>query len=89
MSLFELGRVVGTPAALAALEEAGVEPLELLRRHASGDWGVVPKEDARENELSVERGYRVISSYSVGEEKVWIITEADRSVTTILLPGEY
>lgn len=89
MSRFELGRVVGTPAALAVLEEARVESLELLRRHVSGDWGVVPKEDAKENELSVERGYRIISSYPVEEGKVWIITEADRSVTTILLPEEY
>ena len=86
---FELGRVVATPAALAVLEEAVVEPVELLRRHHAGDWGFVPAEDARENERSVQRGYRIISSYPVGEEKVWIITEADRSSTCLLLPSEY
>lgn len=93
MGRFELGRVVGTPAALEALDLAGVDPLELLMRHQGGDWGVVPKEDARENELSVKNGYRILSAYElhptgVGRE-VWIITEADRSVTTILLPSEY
>lgn len=90
---FGLGRVVGTPAALEALEESGVNPATLLGRHASGDWGVVPEEDARENELSVERGYRIISSYEVNQSgvsrRVWIITEADRSATTLLLPSEY
>ncbi len=86
---FELGRVVATPGALDAMEEAGTEPSELLRRHLSGDWGEVPKEDARENELSLKHGFRVLSSYPVGGRKVWIITEADRSSTCLLLPSEY
>jgi len=59
---FELGRVVATPGALDAMEEAGTVPSELLRRHLSGDWGEVPKEDARENELSLKHGFRVLSS---------------------------
>ena len=88
---FTLGRVVATPGALEVLEETGTDYLELLRRHARGDWGEVPAEDARENERSVREGFRVISSYRVGEEdaKVWLITEADRFSTCLLLPSEY
>ena len=65
------------------------DPAGLLARHVSGDWGEVPHEDARENELSVRQGFRIVSSYTVGGERVWIITEADRSSTCILLPEEY
>ena len=65
------------------------EPAGLLVRHVSGDWGEVPHEDARDNELSVQEGFRILSSYTVGGERVWIITEADRSSTCILLPEEY
>jgi hypothetical protein len=89
--LFSLGQLVATPAALALLTGAGVSPVELLARHRSGDWGEVPPEDARENELSVLWGFRILSSYRVGErgESVWIITQADYSSTCILLPEEY
>ena len=87
--LFPLGWIVATPGALDALEAADVAPAALLARHQTGDWGTVPPEDAAENELSVERGFRIISSYSVVDERVWIITEADRSATTLLLPSEY
>ena len=88
-ALFELGRIVATPAALSVL--APEEPLVLLQRHQSGDWGDVPPADARENRLSVKRGFRVLSSYRVGPDgvKLWVLTEADRSSTTILLPSEY
>jgi hypothetical protein len=88
---FPLGRVVATPGALEVLAETGTDAQALLVRHQSGDWGEVPPEDARENRTSVERGFRVISSYTVGEdgERVWIITEADRSSTCLLLPREY
>ncbi len=90
-ALFPLGRVVATPGALEVLEYTRTDALELLRRHIAGDWGEVPPEDARENRLSVRNGWRVLSSYPVGEagEKVWIITEADRSSTCLLLPSEY
>jgi hypothetical protein len=90
-ALFNLGRLVATPGALALLKKAGKNPAPLLKRHQSGDWGEVPLEDARENELSVIQGFRIISSYPVGEadERVWIITEADRSSTCLLLPSEY
>jgi hypothetical protein len=84
-----MGRVVATPGALAVLEDAGQDAGELLARHNSGDWGEVPREDARENDLSVRRGYRILSSYRVGQSKVWIITEADRSSTCLLLPEDY
>lgn len=87
--LFELGRTVGTANALIFLAQNGVSYSDLLARHISGDWGAVPPEDARENELSVKEGFRIISSYPVGDGKVWIITEANRSATTVLLPEEY
>ena len=87
---FALGRLVATPGALDALQQAGQSGYELLRRHASGDWGEVGAEDARENELSVREGFRILSSYQVAAGvTVWIITEADRSATTLLLPSEY
>ncbi len=86
-----LGRVVATPAALAVLASAGENVAELLTPHQSCDWGEVPPEDASENNFSVKRGFRILSSYAVGRagERVWIITEADRSSTYILLPEEY
>ena len=88
--LFELGQVLGTPGALRALEEAEQHPLALLIRHVTGDWGDLCEEDIAENELSVERGLRVFSSYKLETDvKVWVITEWDRSATTILLPEEY
>ena len=88
---FPLGQVVATPGALATLEEAGQIPQELLARHVIGDWGSdLPEEDKQENELSVRKGFRILSSYTLNTGvKIWLITEADRSVTTFLLPIEY
>ena len=60
-----------------------------LKRHASGDWGDLCHEDIQENELSLKEGFRLLSAYKNEEEKIWIITEADRSATTILFPEEY
>ena len=78
------------PGARSALEAAKQVPLELLRRHARGDWGEVCAEDAQENNLSVDRGFRILSAYTLSTGvKVWVITEADRSSTCILLPEEY
>jgi len=89
--LFQLGQVVATPGALRALDENNVEMWGLLHRHVNGDWGCVPEEDKLENRLSVEKGYRVLSSYLLNDrgDKLWIITEADRSSTCLLLPEEY
>jgi hypothetical protein len=84
-----LGRVMATPAALKLLTEARAHPFEYLARHARGDWGELCAFDRRQNEIALREGYRVLSCYPVGEERVWIITEADRSITTILLPEEY
>jgi len=89
-SLFALGRLVATPGALDILTHAGQSPSEFLSRHQGGDWGECCEEDARENELSVKQGFRILSLYSTCKgEKLWVITEADRSVTTLLLPSEY
>jgi hypothetical protein len=87
---FSLGQVVATPGALRALEEANQLPLEFLARHQTGDWGEVAVEDRTENELSVEKGLRILSAYRTSTDvRIWVITEADRSATTILLPEEY
>lgn len=92
--LFSLGRTVATPAALAALEEAGVSAASLLARHHQGDWGELCAEDAAANGLALEEGARIFSSYQVpgadgASFKVWVITEADRSATTVFLPEDY
>lgn len=88
--LFLLGRLVGTPGALAAIKEAGQFPFEFVLRHEAGDWGDLCAEDKAENEFSVERPLRIFSAYHTAKgEKIWMITEADRSATTILLPSEY
>lgn len=87
---FKLGQVVGTPGALRAFEESEQSPLEVLLRHATGDWGNLGEEDRAENELAVAVGNRVFSAYKLNNDtRVWVITEWDRSVTTILLPEEY
>lgn len=93
---FDLGQVVTTPG---ALEACGAEYLmECLMRHGSGDWGCVCAEDAASNDEALTEGLRVLSAYPIdpakpskgwGENTLWIITEADRSVTTFLLPSEY
>ena len=89
MGRLPLGRVLATPGALQLLQDAGEDPFGYLARHASGDWGELDAHDVRENERSIRNGWRVLSSYPVGEGRVWVITEADRSVTTILPPSEY
>ena len=84
-----LGRIVATPGALKLLGESGGHPFDYLARHAAGDWGDLCAFDRRQNDIALRHGYRIFSSYDVSAERVWIITEADRSVTTILLPEEY
>jgi len=88
--LFSLGRIVATPGALRTLEKAEQQPAEFLDRHVNGDWGEVLEEDKRENEFSVQHGFRILSAYTTtAGDKIWLLTEADRSFTTILLPSEY
>ena len=87
---FELGQLVATPGALAALEQSGQQPGEFLCRHVSGDWGDLSEEDRKENEFSLVHRFRLLSSYKLRTDvKLWIITEADRSASTLLLPSEY
>jgi hypothetical protein len=87
---FLLGRLVATPGALAALSQANQDAVEFLSRHQHGDWGDLSEEDKNENEFSVLNQLRILSAYTLTTGvKIWIITEADRSVTTILLPKEY
>lgn len=86
--LFPLGRIFATPGALAVL---GPEDILLaLHRHAAGDWGDVGEEDKKANQAALKDGARLLSAYvSRAGVSFWVITEADRSVTTVLLPGEY
>ena len=87
---FALGQTFITPRAEEALQIAGQTAIEFLRRHMSGDWGELSDEDVKENDVSLKEGLRLLSAYQTGKgQKIWIITEADRSATTILLPSEY
>ena len=80
---FELGQIVATPGALAALKKSGQQPGEFLTRHVNREWGDLDDEDRRENEYSLEHGFRLLSAYKTNAgDRLWIITEADRSVTT-------
>jgi len=89
--LFEFGQIVATPGALQAMKENGINAWSLLLSHGDGDWGCIPEEDRLENRRSAENGSRVISIYPLNTQgdKVWVITEADRSSTCLLLPEEY
>lgn len=90
VQLFPLGQIVATPGALTALQQAGQSPDEFLTKHAHGQWGELSDEDWRENNYAVSRALRLLSSYRLRTgERLWIITEADRSVSTLLLPEEY
>ena len=90
---FPLGQLAATPGALDLLEQHQVSLFDLLIRHASGDWGDVGTEDAHTNEQALIYGNRLLSCYTLvpgdSDTRVWIISEADRSVTTALLPSEY
>ncbi|QBQ98529.1 hypothetical protein E1956_06800 [Paraburkholderia pallida] len=86
---FRLGQIVATRGVLTHLEHHGIQADPYLRRHVCGDWGNVPPDDALANERAVVHGARILSSYEVAGERVWVITEADRSVTTLLFPSEY
>ena len=87
---FNLGQLVATPGALEALQESGQSPADFLSRHVRGDWGEVCAEDKGLNDQSLIDGSRLLSAYrSLNGTRIWIITEADRSSTCVLLPEEY
>src|SRR5215469_8487357 len=88
--LFPLGQIVASPGALEALKASQQSPAEFLARHAKGDWGELSADDVAENEFSLKNGFRLLSSYAIANgQKLWVITEEDRSLTTLLLPDEY
>jgi hypothetical protein len=95
LPLFAMGQIVATPGALSLLEHHGISATVLLRRHVRGDWGDLGREDRKTNDESVHNGGRIFSSYTLQDEKVWIITEATgddgitRASTCVLLPSEY
>ena len=89
---FPLGQVVTTPGVVELIEKYDATPgvlVPFLRRHQMGDWSDVNDEDKAANDLSVEQGFRILSAYHLHGERLWVITEADRSVTTVLLPSAY
>lgn len=88
VALFPLGHIVATPNALAKLTAQDISTA--IQRHQAGDWGDLDEDDRQENAHSLEQGLRLLSAYrATGGIKFWIITEADRSVTTVLLPEDY
>ncbi len=88
--LFSLGRLVATPGALEALQRSGQSPTAFLARHVSGDWGDVSAEDKRLNDEAVKDGTRILSAYrTIAGVRIWVITEADRSSSFLLLLDEY
>lgn len=87
---FPLGKLVATPGALRLLEQHKAEPFDFILRHVGGDFGALDADDVAANETALKRGFRILSSYPFGsDKKLWIITEADRTVTTLLLSDEY
>ena len=84
-----LGHVVATPGALEVVRDHGLDVVGLLHRHRAGDWGAVSEHDAQANDHALDHGARVLSAYETAGGRLCIITEADRSATTVLLPSEY
>jgi len=89
ISQFPLGRIVATAGVLQLFNSQANVLTGLLARHQSGDWGQLSNEDWEANDQAIAEGWRILSVYRVAGIKVWIITEADRSTTTLLLPEEY
>jgi hypothetical protein len=87
---FKVGNTVATPGALRAMQQAGQGWITFLDRHISGDWGDLETHDKTANEVALRDGSRILSAYNLSTGvTIWVITEADRSSTCILLPGEY
>ena len=92
--LFSLGQIVITPGALELLRVKGVHPVDFITLHEYGDWGTLDVEDKAANDAAVNSGARVFSAYMLGEDRLWVITDATdddgvRRATTLLLPQEY
>lgn len=88
--LFSLGQIFLTVGAKEALEESGQNAFDFLSRHQTGDWGDLCEEDKQENDFSVKEGFRILSAYKTNSgERIYVITEADRSSSCLLLPEEY
>lgn len=90
---FEMGKIMATPGAIEDLCTSGTTMEGLLERHVIGDWGDLCEEDVTQNEWALANGERLMSVYKLGPDaghkKLWVITERDRSATTILRPGDY
>lgn len=93
LPMFSAGNVVATHGALDLLDRHALNAATILRRHMWGDFGVIGAEDRAANLAAIGNGARILSSYEVGPEdrteRLWVVTEADRSTTTLLLPSEY
>ena len=87
--IFALGITVATPGVLDLLDRARTNASTYLTRHQSGDFGSICSEDEQANRVAILHGFRILSAYNISDEKLWVITEADRSATTLLLPSEY
>jgi hypothetical protein len=88
--LFPLGHVCATPAAMDLMEQLSLSPLEFIVRHVFGDWGQVCQDDREANQAALQNGTRLLSAYELpGGQRLWVLTEADRSLTTLLLPSDY
>jgi hypothetical protein len=87
--LFSLGRLMATPGAIEHLAEHDLTPLHLIDRHSTGDWGDLGVSDKKLNDQAITDGSRILSAYIVAGEKLYVITESDRSYTTVLLASEY
>ena len=88
--LFPLGHVCATPAAMDLMEQLSLSPLEFIVRHVFGDWGQVCEEDRNANQAALQNGTRLLSAYELPNgQRLWVLTEADRSITTLLLPSDY
>lgn len=88
-NILPLGQLVATPGAMEVINTENIRLPDLLKRHQSGDWGDVGREDWEANDAALKYGDRVLSAYRIQKNRFWIITEADRSTTTVLLPEEY
>lgn len=86
---FPMGRLVATPGAIAFCDQHMIAMIALVRRHLRGDWGDLSDHDKKANDDALREGSRILNAYTFPQGKVWIITEADRSATCVLLPEEY